>query len=137
MSGRYREWRREVPATLDAVEQICGEFHQWQPGACAGLHWFSAELLLREALTNSVLHGSYGDSAKRISCSIRARADRLVIGIRDEGKGFDWRSVWNRRADPSAVHGRGIEILRRYASLVRFNRAGNCVTIIKRYEATA
>ena len=137
MNGRYKEWRCEMPANLDAVEKICEGFRRWRVGACAGLNSFSAELLLREALTNSVLHGCFGDSAKRISCSIRARADRLVIAIRDEGKGFDWRAVWNHRTDPSAVHGRGIEILRHYASLVRFNRAGNSVTIVKRYEATA
>ncbi len=137
MSARYKEWRCELPATLDAIEQVCREFHHWRLGACAGLNSFSAELLLREALTNSVLHGCLGDSGKQIACSIRAKADRLVIAVRDEGKGFDWRSVWNRRTDPSAVHGRGIEILRHYASLVRFNRAGNSVTIVKRYEATA
>jgi anti-sigma regulatory factor (Ser/Thr protein kinase) len=136
VSAGYKEWRSELPATLDAVEQLCRGFHSWRLDACAGLNSFSAELLLREALTNSVLHGSLGDSGKRISCSIRAKADRLVIAIRDEGKGFDWRSVWNRHTDPSAVHGRGIEILRHYASLVRFNRTGNSVTIVKRYEAT-
>lgn len=137
MSARYKDWRRELPATLDAVEQICREFRQWRHDACPGLNSFSAELLLREALTNSIVHGSVGDSRKRISCTIRAKADRLVIAVCDEGKGFDWRSVWNRRSEPAAVHGRGIEILRHYASLVRFNRAGNSVTIVKRYEATA
>lgn len=137
MSGPYQDWRCELPATLDAIEQICAEFHHRRLGACAGLNSFSAELLLREALTNSVLHGCHGDSGKRIACTIRAKPDRLVIAIRDEGKGFDWRSVWNRRTEPGAAHGRGIEILRHYASLVRFNRTGNSVTIVKRYEATA
>jgi serine/threonine-protein kinase RsbW len=137
VSARYKEWRRELPATLDAIEQICGDFHEWRLGGCTGLNSFSVELLLREALTNSVLHGSLGDSGKRISCSIRAKADRVVIAVRDEGKGFNWRSAWSHRAEPSAVHGRGIEILRHYGSLVRFNRAGNSVTIVKRYEATA
>jgi anti-sigma regulatory factor (Ser/Thr protein kinase) len=137
MSAKYTEWRSELPATLDAVEQLCKEFHQWRLGACAGLNSFAAELLLREALTNSVLHGCFGDSGKRISCSMRAKADRLIIAIRDEGQGFDWRSAWNRRPEPSADHGRGVEILRHYANLVRFNRAGNSVTIVKRYEATA
>ena len=137
MSGPYKDWRCELPATLDAVEKICRDFHHWCLAACKGLNCFSAELLLREALTNSVLHGCLGDAGKRISCAIRAKEDRLVIAIRDEGEGFDWRSVWNRRTDPSAVHGRGIEILRRYASLVRFSRTGNSVMIVKRYEATA
>ena len=135
MSGRYEEWRCEMPATLDAVEHFCREFHVWRAGACRWLNSFSAELLLREALTNSVLHGSFGDPRRRISCSLRVKPDRLVIAIRDEGEGFDWRRLWNRRGEPSDTHGRGIEILRRYANLVRFNRAGNSVTIVKRFEA--
>lgn len=129
------EWRRELPATLEAVEQLCAEFHQWRGETCAGLNAFAAELLLREALNNSVIHGCLGDARKRISCSLRARPDRLTIVIRDEGKGFDWRSFWTRRGAPAETHGRGIAILRRYANLVRFNRAGNSVTLVKRFEA--
>ncbi len=132
---RPHEWRRELPATLEAVEQFCAEFQGWRAETCAGLNAFAAELLLREALNNSVIHGCLGDARKRVSCSLRARPDRLVIAVRDEGQGFDWRSLWNRRGDPAEIHGRGIEILRRYANLVRFNRAGNSVTLIKRFEA--
>lgn len=133
---QHREWRCELPATLDAVERFCRDFHVWGREACAGLNSFGAELLLREALTNSVLHGSSGDPGKRILCSLRAKPDRLIIAIRDQGNGFDWRDRWRRKPDPVANHGRGIEILRRYANLVRFNRSGNSVTLIKRFEAT-
>lgn len=137
MKAKHREWRCELPATLDAIEQFCREFHLWRRDACAGLNSFSAELLLREALTNSVLHGSAGDPRKRISCSLRAKRDRLIIAIRDQGRGFDWRAVWNRPADPTQTHGRGIGILRHYANRVRFSREGNSVTLIKRFEATS
>lgn len=137
MSAKYKEWHCDLPATMDAVEQLCRDFHRWRNSACAGLNSFAAELLLREALTNCVLHAGLPEERKRIYCSMRAKADRLIIAIRDEGRGFDWRSVWNRRAGTDAISGRGIEILRRYASLVRFNRAGNSITIVKKFEATA
>jgi serine/threonine-protein kinase RsbW len=129
------EWRRDLPATLDAIEQFCRDFQSWRAVACTGLDSFAAELLLREVLTNSVLHGSAGDPRKRISCSLRAKPDRLIIAIRDEGEGFDWRAVWHRRGDPADSHGRGVQILREYASLVRFNRKGNSVMLVKRFEA--
>lgn len=132
---RHQEWRRELPATLEAVEQFCAEFQGWRAETCAGLDPFAADLLLREALNNSVIHGCLGDSRKRILCALRARPDRLTIAIRDEGQGFDWRSCWNRCGEPTEIHGRGVEILRRYANLVRFNRAGNSVTLVKRFEA--
>lgn len=137
MNPNHREWRCELPATLDAVEQFCREFHVWRRNACAELNSFSVELLLREALTNSVLHGSRSDPRKRIFCSLRAKRDRLIMAVRDQGHGFDWRGAFRCNADPAENHGRGIEIFRKYANLVRFNREGNSVTLIKRFEATS
>ncbi len=103
---------------------------------CSLVDGFSTELIFREALTNSVVHGFPEDAGKRIYCVLRPRPNRLVIAIRDEGDGFDWRAGWDRKADLSDDHGRGIEIFRRYASAVRFNRKGNSVTLIKRFQGT-
>jgi serine/threonine-protein kinase RsbW len=133
MSARPGEWRREVSGTLEAIEEICAEFQLWRARACPGLDLFSTELLLRESLTNSVLHGCSGDPHKHISCVLRLKPGRLLIAIRDDGEGFNWRDAWNRRAEISDTHGRGMEILRRYANSVRFNPKGNSVTLIKRY----
>lgn len=129
-----REWRRELPGTLEAIEAVCEEFQLWRADVCASLNSFSADLLLREALTNSVLHGAGGDCGKRISCSFRLKRGRLVVAIRDEGEGFNWRAAWHRPADPAETHGRGIPILRRYASFVRFNRKGNVLMLVQRFE---
>jgi anti-sigma regulatory factor (Ser/Thr protein kinase) len=133
VSLRRCDWRLDLPATLDAIEQCCAEFRLWQAGTCADLNPFSAELLLREALTNSVVHGCLEDPCRRVSCLIRAKRGRLVITIVDAGEGFDWRAAWSRQAELSDAHGRGIEILRRYASTVRFNSKGNSVTLVKRF----
>jgi anti-sigma regulatory factor (Ser/Thr protein kinase) len=134
LSSRDIDLRMELPPTLDAIEKFCAEFQLWRQGACANLDSFSSELLLREALTNSVVHGCSGDPGKRISCVLRAKRDRVVIAIRDEGAGFDWRAAWDRQAEPEDTHGRGIEIFRRYANAVRFNPKGNSVTLVKRFQ---
>ena len=128
------DWRLELPATLEAVEQFCTEFRLWHATTCANLNAFSAELLLREALTNSVVHGCSEDPRRRVSCLIRAKRGRLIIAILDAGEGFDWRAAWGRQSLISDTHGRGIEILRQYATAVRFNSKGNSVTLIKRFE---
>jgi anti-sigma regulatory factor (Ser/Thr protein kinase) len=127
------ELRVDLPATLEAIESFCVEFQLWRGLACADLNAFSSELLLREALTNSVVHGSAEDSRQRVSCVLRAKRGRLIVAIRNGGKGFDWRAAWDRRADSADTHGRGIEILRHYASAVRFNTAGNSVMLIQRF----
>ena len=127
------EWRAEVPATLEAIDRFCSAFQLWRADTCADLDSFSAELILREALTNSVIHGGTGIRRKRISCVLRVMPGRLVIAIQDAGQGFDWRAVWNRRSNASDTQGRGIEILRRYASSVRFSSTGNSVTLVKQF----
>jgi anti-sigma regulatory factor (Ser/Thr protein kinase) len=128
-----KEWRLELPPTLEAIEKFCVEFRLWREKTCAGLDAFSGELLLREALTNSVVHGCSEDSSKRVWCVIRAKVGRVVIAIWDEGEGFDWRAAWNRESDLSDDHGRGLEIFRCYASSVRFNPKGNAVVLIKKF----
>jgi anti-sigma regulatory factor (Ser/Thr protein kinase) len=133
MRGPRSELRVELPATLEAIESFCLQFQNWRGIACAELDAFSSELLLREVLTNSVVHGSAEDPRQHISCLLRAKRGRLIIAIRNGGKGFDWRAIWDRHADSWDTHGRGIEILRHYASAVRFNLSGNSVTLVKRF----
>ena len=93
---------------------------------------FAAELLVREALTNAVLHGSHGDASKNVRCVLRLRRRRLFIAVQDEGAGFDWRAARSATAKVPESSGRGMQILRTYATRVRFNDKGNVVTMIKR-----
>jgi anti-sigma regulatory factor (Ser/Thr protein kinase) len=127
------EWRAELPATVEAIDRFCVDFQVWRAANCGDLEPFPAELLLREALTNSVVHGCGEDAGRRVSCLLRARACRLFIAVCDGGDGFDWRSVWSRRAKATDVGGRGIEILRQYSDAIRFNSKGNAVALVKRY----
>jgi len=127
------EWRFEFPASLEAIEEVCLRFHEWRALHCARLEPFPSELLLREALTNSVVHGASEDQGQRISCVLRAGKDRLLMAVKDRGKGFDWRAAFQRKPDLEDTHGRGIEILKRYADSVRFNSQGNSVTLVKRF----
>jgi serine/threonine-protein kinase RsbW len=131
---RVSDLRRELQPTLEAIDKLCVEFQIWREAACAEVDAFAAELLLREALTNSVVHGCSGDLHKRICCVFRAKRGRLLIGVQDQGTGFDWRARWDLQAEPTDTHGRGIEIFRRYAEAVRFNSKGNSVMLIKRFR---
>jgi serine/threonine-protein kinase RsbW len=128
------ELRAELPATHDGLERFCAEFRLWLAGSCPSLDQFAAELLLREALTNCVVHACSEDPSKRITCVVRAKPGRLLIAVRDSGPGFDWRAVWNASANIFDTHGRGIEMLRIYANAVRFNESGNSMTLMKRFQ---
>jgi serine/threonine-protein kinase RsbW len=131
---RVCELRATLPATLEAIEGLCAEFRlRNRNGATPGLG-FAAELLLREALTNAVVHGSRADPSRQIRCTLRLRPGRLIISVQDDGGGFDWRAAFSRRSGDRETSGRGMEILRAYSSRVRFNARGNSVTIVKRLE---
>lgn len=127
------EMHAVLPATLRATDEFIAEFQKRslrlldQPGR------FAAELLVREALTNAVVHGSRTDPARQVCCTLRIKGCRLLVAVEDSGDGFDWRTAWNHAAAVPQCSGRGIEILRKYADRVRYNGRGNLVTIVKRF----
>ncbi len=123
-----------MAATLGALEEFCVEFRSLT-GLLGELSCrFVAELLLREALTNAVIHGCRSDPSRQISCVVPLKKRRLVIAVEDDGDGFDWRAALRREAaSVSSCSGRGFEILRRYSTRFRFNRSGNGITIVRQF----
>jgi anti-sigma regulatory factor (Ser/Thr protein kinase) len=128
-----REQRGGFPATLEAMERFIaglGLRNGWFPH-CSDA--FAAELLLREILSNAVLHGSSGEGEGRVLCAVRRLEDCLEIVAHDDGPGFDWRAALGRDAGAVAVSGRGLEILRSYSTAFRFNARGNAVSVRRQF----
>ena len=128
------EMRRDLPATFEAAEEFIADFRRWGQVLLDRESWFAAELLVREALANAVAHGCHADPSKQVRCCLRLKDGRLLIAVEDYGCGFNWRAAWSNQAAAADCSGRGIEILRQYASRVRYNDRGNAVTIIKRFS---
>lgn len=124
--------RAAMPASLEAVERFVVEFRRKNQALLDRASRFVVELLLREALNNAVVHGCHGDPRKQVRCLLRLGERRLLIAVEHDGDGFDWRAARARAAELSDCSGRGIEILRKYASHVRYNERGNAVAIVKR-----
>jgi serine/threonine-protein kinase RsbW len=122
-----------IPASLGAIEGLFAAFRHWQRGLAGGADAFGAELLLREVLTNAVVHGCGKDPSKQVRCSWRLRNGSVLIAVADDGPGFDWRAAAGRQPDDENTSGRGMEILRAYSTRVRFNARGNSVVILKRF----
>ncbi len=127
------EMHTSLPATLEAMEEFFVEFRRRSRGLLDEGSCFAAELLVREALANAVIHGCHADPSKQVRCFLRLKDRRLLIAIDNDGDGFDWRAALRTSASFSDCSGRGIEILRRYANRVRYSTHGNLVTIIKRF----
>jgi serine/threonine-protein kinase RsbW len=124
--------RTVLPASLQALEEFFLEFRRKNRALLDCVNCFAAELLLREALTNAVVHGCQADPRRQVRCVLRLKGRRLLIAVEDDGDGFDWRAARGNVADLPECSGRGMEILHKYANHVRFNGRGNVVVMIKR-----
>ena len=94
---------------------------------------FAVKLALEEALSNAVKHGNRNDQSKRITVRFAVNADRAVIIIRDEGRGFEPRSVPDcRQPDRLPIpNGRGIMLIRSYMDEVEFRDNGREICCVK------
>jgi anti-sigma regulatory factor (Ser/Thr protein kinase) len=128
------EIRTVIPASLDSIEPLLADLRRGANCALRPRDRFAAELLLREALTNAVVHGCHRDPTRSIWCVLRIKSNRLTIVVEDAGQGFDWRAARSRKADISDCSGRGMEIYSCYATRFRFNDRGNRVTISKDFD---
>jgi CheY-like chemotaxis protein/anti-sigma regulatory factor (Ser/Thr protein kinase) len=113
---------------------------------------------LEEALLNAIYHGNLGCDAdfrreageawrhaawklcdqppyrdRRVIVRARVTADEAEFVIGDDGPGFDPSRLPNP-ADPASIDtgGRGLLLIRTFMDEVRFNAAGNEITLIKR-----
>jgi serine/threonine-protein kinase RsbW len=120
----------KYPATPENVEQVCSAAALSL--AKYSVHkkdLFAAELLLREALNNAVLHGCHQNPLLSFSCRLIISGRELIIEVSDEGTGFDWRRKLKDRPAHSDESGRGLSIYAIYANSIKFNESGNCVTL--------
>jgi serine/threonine-protein kinase RsbW len=132
--GVRLEIRRTVAATMETLESTSLEVRRLLNELCSQTDVFAVELLLREALTNSVFHGCRLDPTRIASVAIRVRRDRLTFIVADDGPGFDWRGRLGHLAGEDDVDGRGLSIYNAYADRVSFNRTGNRVTVVRRFR---
>src|SRR5581483_7828691 len=83
---------RRLPATLSDVETFCRELRATVFAAMPPRECFVVELVLREALTNAVLHGVNQDDRRSIECEVEMISGGIILRVRDDGEGFDWRT---------------------------------------------
>jgi serine/threonine-protein kinase RsbW len=102
-------------------------------GGDVAIDRFAVRILLREALLNAVIHGSGEDEGRVVHMEAELAQSGLILTVRDDGDGFAWQG---RQEDVGILgdSGRGIPLMHIYASEVRFNEAGNEVTLYRNYE---
>jgi len=120
----------DAPSYLGAAEGICMLVRHFLMQISMPQQVFSTEIVIRECLNNAIHHGNENDPDKRIKASVARTPDGIRIRVADEGKGFDWKETLARRhASDNECCGRGLALVKSYASRIAFNRKGNVITV--------
>ena len=94
---------------------------------------FSLEMALEETMVNAVQHGNDSDPAKKVHFDCGVCADRVYARVEDEGEGFNVDEV-DDPTDPENLmkaSGRGVLLIKHFASRVQWNDRGNVVEFEK------
>jgi anti-anti-sigma factor len=124
-------------ASLGGVERLVEQGMQWWRSQ-SGSEWlrpFAVELLLRESLTNAVVHRAPGDPAAPVRVQMRTSAGEFIIEIHEPC------DLWQPQLplpphDELAEHGRGLRILLHYATHLSWDTQQNCLRMrcVDRYR---
>ena len=81
-------------------------------------------LAVREAAANAIKHGNRLQAGKRVLVIFQVEPQKLVVVVRDQGRGFDLQRLKNPLAPENVVqnHGRGIFFMKSFTDDVNFSR---------------
>ncbi len=127
-------WRESTIHTCPEISALLDTL----AGKLVELNWpdrdvFAVRLCLEEAIVNGIKHGNQHDPTKHVRLRYRIEGDAFLAEVQDEGEGFDPHDLPDP-TDPEHLDrpsGRGVFLMRRYMTWIRFNDRGNCVTLCK------
>ncbi len=88
-------------------------------------------LCVKEAVTNSIIHGNKSDSKKKVTVKITRCHNEIIVKVKDEGAGFDIDQL----KDPTVSEnireesGRGIFLIRKLCDELLFKGNGKIIEI--------
>jgi serine/threonine-protein kinase RsbW len=114
----------DITAISPVIEKVLAVVTEM---GCATGREFEIELVLNEALTNAIKHGSAHDPSKQIQCCVACdHARGMLIVVRDPGPGFDPSSIPSPVVGQNlfSTSGRGIYLINQLVDEVRFEKGG-------------
>ena len=111
--------------SADLAESLLAQFSE-QAG-CSEQQQAEITLAVRESVMNAVLHGNRCQLRKRVFLRAELGRSGLQVSVRDEGKGFDPRTVPDPRRPENLLResGRGILLMRSLMDQVAIRRAAS------------
>lgn len=89
-------------------------------------------LAVTEACTNGIIHGNQFDPQKVVRISAQFINSEVKFTVSDQGDGFNPKALPNPVEEENLLKsgGRGVYLMKHYASNVTFNEKGNEVTLL-------
>lgn len=80
-------------------------------------------LSFSEAASNSFLHGNKLDKKKKVKITVKVNDEKMIVIIKDEGKGFNIKDVPDPTKPENILKdsGRGIHIMRSFLNDLKYN----------------
>jgi serine/threonine-protein kinase RsbW len=121
--------------SLAEVRCVADRLESWM--RVHGYQWkdiFAVKLVLHEAASNAIRHGNRRDPAKCVRIRFLVTPAEVLIGVEDEGQGFDLERVGTNLTDEfqDRPGNRGLILIRAYSTWVTFDPPGNRVTMCRR-----
>jgi|GEM_PF-100462 len=121
----------ELKLVSRAVEDVLYFFREHN----LPLQLFNLNLMLREALNNAVIHGNTSSPGKFVYLEVLLSKKRVVIQVRDEGEGFDWKGKMAEAGSSTpGENGMGLDIMAASDFSVRYNEKGNQLFLEKQLK---
>ncbi|MEJ2194535.1 MAG: ATP-binding protein [Ignavibacteriaceae bacterium] len=81
-------------------------------------------LAVTEATTNAIIHANKCDQSKTVTVDAVVEDSKLVVRVKDEGKGFDPKSIPDPTKPENLLKdsGRGVYLMKVYMDNLEFNR---------------
>jgi anti-sigma B factor antagonist len=119
------------PESADLAEMLLSEFSD-QAG-CSEQQLNEIALAVRESVVNAVLHGNRSQQSKKVHIEAELRGSCVQILVRDEGKGFDPRTVPDPRKPENLLResGRGLLMMHSLMDRVTIRRAASRGTEVR------
>ena len=118
---------QEMPSVIEAV---VGPMHEL---GYPHKDIFGVHLMLEESIVNAIKHGHQNDTSKEVEVRYRISQEHVLVEVEDEGQGFILALVPDATAPENLdkPSGRGLLLIRHYATWLRLNNWGNCLAFCK------
>jgi serine/threonine-protein kinase RsbW len=98
---------------------------------------FDIKLSLGEALVNAIKYGNKHAHALTVTVHTHVKKDSVMIEVKDQGKGFDFRTLQDPTKNENLTKGggRGVFLIKKLMDKVEFLDNGSRVRMVKSIKA--